>query len=225
MYIVRHGQRADQGTLEDMNAVTNKYDPELTGVGRMQSFLTGQRLFTEIPDIKSKRIMIICSPYIRCLQTAENLLNGLLQYPIQLYENKIFVEDAIRENQGHIFKMNDYNELFFFNQKQVIQYQTIHNHLTFFETLKCTSEVASEVRKESMKRFGEVCRNVNEFLQEKENADVVPIMISHGVFVNYLYQNYMSENSRRYIFCSTSKLAIDTTTNELELVYVDKALY
>ncbi len=223
--MIRHGQRADQGTLEDRKSVSNPYDPHLTDIGRIQSFLTGQHLCKEIPDVKNKRLMLICSPYLRCLQTAENLVSGLQQTNISLYENTMFVEDALRERQNPKFTINDYNELAFFKEQNLTFLDCSYNKLKIFENLACSSAVVSETEEQAFSRIRSLTSKLKAFIQEKENEDIVPILITHGICVSFVYKEFTTENNRRYIFCSTSKLIIDSRSENLETAFIDKALY
>lgn len=225
-YVIRHGQRADQGTLEDRASVKNVWDPPLTPVGRMQSFLTGEQLYKEIPNIKKKRLLVIVSPFRRCLETAENLLVGLQLTNVTLYDNCVFVDDAVRENHaGKSFVLADYYGLDFFNIKPIIFPDVKYNALPMFKQYRDRSELATESTEEAIDRFRRIFQTVREFLLEKENADIIPIIVTHGICVSYIYEDFTTENNRRYIFCSTSKMIIDAQIGSLEMEYIDKSLY
>ena len=225
-YVIRHGHRADQGTLEDRTSFKNVWDPPLTQVGRMQSFLTGEQLYREIPNIKKKRLLVIVSPFRRCLETAENLLVGLQLTNITLYENNVFVDDAIRENHdGKNFTLADYYNLDFFNVKPIIFPDVKYNALIMLRQYRDRAELATETAKAGIERFRRVFKTLHEFLMDKENADVVPVIITHGICVSYIYEDFTSENYRRYIFCGTSKMVVDFQVGSLEIEYIDKSLY
>jgi broad specificity phosphatase PhoE len=225
-YVIRHGQRADQGTLEDRSSVRNLWDPPLTSIGRMQSFLTGEQLYREIPNIKKKRLLVIVSPFRRCLETAENLLVGLQLTNVNLYDNCVFVDDAVRENHGgKSFAINDYLGLDFFTVKPLIYPEVKYNALPIFKQFRDRSELATESTEAAIERFRRIFQSLRDFLSDKENSDILPIIVTHGICVTYMYEDFTTENNRRYIFCSTSKMVIDAQIGSLEMEYIDKALY
>jgi broad specificity phosphatase PhoE len=226
LYIISHGQRADQGTLEDRMRVRNAWDPPLTSVGRMQSFLTGEQLYREIPSIKKKRLLVIVSPFRRCMETAENLLVGLQLTNITLYENCVFVDDAVRENHSDKpFTLADYYGLDFFKTKPMIFPDVKYNSLSVMGQFRDRSELADESAESAINRFRGIFKNICEFLLEKGNQDILPIIVTHGVCVNYMYEDYTTENNRRFIFCSVSKMTVDAYSKTLEMEYLDKSLY
>ena len=103
---VRHGERADKCQNEaEKKKVKLYYDPHLTDFGALQAQTTAleiqKRLNCYSEELKSKGLgtgkkitpVIICSPFLRTIQTAFNIASKL----DCVYENSIFVQHEICE--------------------------------------------------------------------------------------------------------------------------------
>lgn len=76
MFFIRHGERADNCPKERYDVI-NHYDPHLTVVGREQSKKTGASLRKLLKLKKLTKVIILSSPFLRCLQTAQEIANEL----------------------------------------------------------------------------------------------------------------------------------------------------
>jgi len=77
------------------------HDPHLTSIGEFMSYKTGEGI-SEEHDYEKFPLLVISSPYLRCIQTSENLLKGV-EFVLNknaLQDNTIFLEDSLRELQG-----------------------------------------------------------------------------------------------------------------------------
>jgi len=68
-------QASENQESEKEPSINVGIDPPLTANGKQQAFHTGQYLRQKIHSTASIRIH--CSPFMRCLQTADALLNGM----------------------------------------------------------------------------------------------------------------------------------------------------
>jgi len=76
IFMLRHGERAD--ILEKKNKVKtyrNLCDPPLTPLGMIQAEESGRKLVEHLTQLLSETsseytIIVECSPFLRCLQTA-----------------------------------------------------------------------------------------------------------------------------------------------------------
>lgn len=75
IFNIRHTHRADRGTIEEQKPVTKTFDTEISQIGLMQGYNIGLKIGEMMG--REKPFMVICSPQIRCLQTAEMILSGL----------------------------------------------------------------------------------------------------------------------------------------------------
>ncbi len=84
--VVRHGHKRIDGSIEEQSQIKIKEDSSLTDIGKLDSLKVGENIHKKFGDKKYK---VISSPYYRCLQTAENVLNGLGK---KYMNNTIYVE-------------------------------------------------------------------------------------------------------------------------------------
>ncbi len=76
--------------------------------------------------------MFICSPYQRCLKTAELIICGMVQRWTQVKANTIFVEDALAEIQSVKYAKKIENlDTLEMTQKKIIDFPIIRNSLEF----------------------------------------------------------------------------------------------
>ena len=69
--VIRHGERADHVAPKyHPENYDNDHDPPLTAVGLQQAATTGDYLQSELSKKGFDEIIIECSPFVRCIQTA-----------------------------------------------------------------------------------------------------------------------------------------------------------
>lgn len=99
LYLIRHGERADIAPCPDIKKIDLKYDPPLTKLGHQQALTTGKYLRKMIYEEMARKnksldnteIILISSPFLRCLQTSEMICRTLKK------PEKIIVNDEIGE--------------------------------------------------------------------------------------------------------------------------------
>jgi broad specificity phosphatase PhoE len=101
LYLIRHGQRSDIGNLKEFLKMKKKHDPHLTSIGEFMAYKTGE-LISKEHNYKKFPLITLSSPYLRCIQTTENILKGIAFAPGDevMAGNTIFLEDSLRELQG-----------------------------------------------------------------------------------------------------------------------------
>jgi broad specificity phosphatase PhoE len=87
IFLIRHGERADAVTSEH-SKVLLEYDPPLSSLGELQSVMTADYL-----NSLEKEIIIVSSPFLRCLQTAKIIKSKLSK----VYNNCIYIEESLGE--------------------------------------------------------------------------------------------------------------------------------
>lgn len=95
--VTRHGERADWYEAEKAK-IEVPFDPHLTGVGEKQAFDTGRHIKKLIAAYESKinekgiQAIVIASPFLRTIQTAE-----LIAKSLNVYNETIYIDDALAE--------------------------------------------------------------------------------------------------------------------------------
>ena len=102
---IRHGERADASEdLSERQRIELSFDPHLTKLGEIQAQITGKEILKKLEDwefrLKEKNLfvgkiqpIILCSPFLRTIQTAYNISQVLGS----IYQDSIFVHDEIIE--------------------------------------------------------------------------------------------------------------------------------
>ena len=101
LYLIRHGQRANIANLKEFTKIQISHDPHLTSIGEFMAYQTGEYICKE-NNYEKFPLLVMSSPYLRCIQTAENILKGIEFTPGDdaMQDNTIFLEDSLREVQG-----------------------------------------------------------------------------------------------------------------------------
>jgi len=114
LILIRHGERLDNYcnvSDEERKAtkVENHLDIPLSQQGKRQAFETGEHLRKLLKDKgieTGANVKLLSSPYLRCLQTSEGVLRGLVSIPCE-----ITVREELSEMQigsyGHEAKIED----------------------------------------------------------------------------------------------------------------------
>jgi broad specificity phosphatase PhoE len=119
-FFVRHGERDDHvkmeqntfrdtPTLEQQSSNYHSYGEEknttLTDTGRVQGYKTGAFLAEKIQP--GRRVLVLSSPYVRCMDTAQMLCDGLRQTNpnIKIHKDTIFLTSYLKEVQRTTTKL------------------------------------------------------------------------------------------------------------------------
>ena len=82
LFVLRHGERADACKSAAWEDPLYPYDPPLTPAGHEQAKEAGARISALFPSGESVRV--VCSPFLRCLQTATHVADSLGATHIEL---------------------------------------------------------------------------------------------------------------------------------------------
>ena len=97
VFLMRHGEKMSNVTgIKESNT-------EITYNGENQAFECGNYLASVIQALKSynkqSQLLIISSPYLRCIHSAAKASESLKENGINLYNDTIYVSTWIKENQ------------------------------------------------------------------------------------------------------------------------------
>jgi broad specificity phosphatase PhoE len=99
VFLVRHGERADNAGLEEQTKIKLDFDPHLTELGKIQASYAGKEIrkliFEGNPKGKKKTCLFVSSPFLRCIQTAYHASTVFDEN--EIYEGKIFLDNSICE--------------------------------------------------------------------------------------------------------------------------------
>lgn len=104
IYVVRHGERGDDAIdPTEKEKMIAEYDPHLTKLGFLQAQAAGKEIlrftddFTAKANLKTKdlKYIVVSSPFLRCIQTAANIVNSIGLDKI--YNGKIYLESGASE--------------------------------------------------------------------------------------------------------------------------------
>jgi len=101
-FVIRHGERADKGDIEEKKLIEIDFDPHLTKFGTIQAFATGEVIKTQINEalssglitLPSPKYLILSSPFLRTIQTSYHIAKYLGD---DVYNKTIYLHDSICE--------------------------------------------------------------------------------------------------------------------------------
>lgn len=115
VYFVRHGEREDLAQMEKLNPDGQddttkdliKRNTLLSDFGKTQSFVTGVSIAQTLKPriVQGAKILIMSSPYLRCLQTAFQIMMGMQYEGAMLNDPTIYYTDFLKEYQNQKTKM------------------------------------------------------------------------------------------------------------------------
>ena len=202
LFIIRHGTRMDRSTYENQKTVKFPTDPKLSQIGKNQAFLTGEKIKNMIPN--NSKIIIMTSPYIRCLQTTENIIIGLNEKK-KLIKKNIFVEDALRECVFHKEIKKRYKKIYFFREKYSFREKKIDYNKKLFH-LKLNLQKKIENHFDKAKRAFDCIDDC--FDQIKEDSNLVIILISHSFFHRAIEEVFFQSYETVVNSCATSLIVV-----------------
>ena len=186
IFLIRHGERIDKVDPNWIKKSKNKEDPPLTKLGKKQSKKTGQNILN---NKDHKKFIIISNPYLRCIQTAIEILKVFNKYN---NTNK-----KLRIHNGLTY-INKNEELPIFNIKRN---KYIGNYLS------------RDFGYDEIKRYLSL---LNQLKNKYKNYDI--ILITHGEIIEKLIQLNSTKNKKIEInYADFIKLSINK--NKLEIFF------
>lgn len=221
---VRHGQRADDPLAKDSVPIEIEFDPPLSKNGILQAKLTGRYLRESIAVIERmanepKKVVVISSPFLRCIQTAINLANGLASF----HKETIYITDEICEIQKtKFFKKEVLQDLHFRQEKATQSYYQLPEGQTFtlkeknfykkststsnFNFVKNTPSFPESIHDCSL-RFKQARKNISQKYLKNCQNDVIVILVTHSIGVQCLIHELEPEKEIPQIdYCSLTQI-------------------
>ncbi|KAI1708617.1 histidine phosphatase superfamily (branch 1) domain-containing protein [Ditylenchus destructor] len=191
IWIVRHGERVDNVDPEwRYNAPGGAWDdPPLTKRGHQQAYEVGTHLVSQSLTFDH----IISSPFVRCIQTASGLINGMLNGPkSELKVPGIKVEPALCESLNSCLSPPSFQD--------VEALRALYPHIdASYRPYATKDQLVPE--KTSICCFVRM-RNVLEWILNKYSGNI--ILVSHGAPISGLH--FALTNQLKYVGqCTISK--------------------
>ena len=206
-FFVRHGERSDR-VPEEAVKIINKMDCHLTPEGFEQSKITGKFLREKFDSLVESgeldadyEVVLLSSPYIRCLKTARGIYEGMGK-PIR--QNKIFVESAIEEFNNIICEYDgtQKKKRLFNNYEQykdildpIFEGLEFEVNQVFNYDIDCFNTPWEESWEQARLRFKTLTNEIGAMFESgKENPrKTVLLMTTHGIFPESFYKHYFNE--------------------------------
>ncbi|CDW81880.1 UNKNOWN [Stylonychia lemnae] len=229
IYLIRHGERADQ--VENNNKLIEfDHDTPLTDNGFIQAQKTGLYLRSIIAKEQEEnrpfdQIIIESSPFLRCLQTAQGIAS-------QIDICDIKVNLGYREwLSQQLFEYNPMGHLFI-DQKSKAELSNEFKGLNIIipEDYLADKDRAIVLMKfpEAMSQARERCIDQTEILIEQYRQDteqrIMHIIISHGPLVQE-FGLYNGGKNNWYLYCQVSAIELCNDGNGRKLLYDNEIFY
>jgi broad specificity phosphatase PhoE len=230
IFAIRHGQRADDPLAKDLVPIELEFDPPLSKNGILQAKLTGIYMREMIERMKGgpKKVIVLSSPFLRCIQTAINLADGLANF----HKETIYICDEIAEIQKtKFFKKDVLPDLHFRQEKMDLKYFELPDgrviNVKEKSFLKKSSSTTLYVKNAPMfpeaindcfLRFKKARKNITQKYLKKSLNDVIVILVTHSIGVQCLIHELEPEKEIPQIdYCSLTQINHKVDVNRREV--------
>lgn len=102
IYFVRHGEKISR------TSGVKIYNNPLSEYGKTQAMVTGDYLSGLIHELfkkydKKTKVIILCSPYVRCVATCELLVKQLQEHKLEVFEDTIHISSCLKETEKGVW--------------------------------------------------------------------------------------------------------------------------
>lgn len=227
IFAVRHGQRADDPLVaQESTKIQLDYDPPLSKHGVAQAYMTGKYMRDFISAIERKtgepqKIVLLSSPFLRCIQTALALANGLDYF----HKNTLYITNEISEIQKTkffskdvlpdlLFRKNVSNEIdtnyFETSNGKTVTIKEKH----FFKSSTSTNfftrnePVFPETITDCSMRFKKAKKHIKQkYFSKNVAANTVVILVTHSIGVQCMIHEMEPEKEIPQIdYCSLTQI-------------------
>ena len=215
IFVIRHGERADNASKEEIDKIELAFDPHLTTVGTKQAYLTGEliknlvkeAIISNLIQTKNPKYLILTSPFLRTLQTANHIAIAL--GIDNLYNKALYLEESISEYLAPKFYRDDPMPNLYIrtrSSKEIEKYVEIETCNDFVK------DNIKPVYPENVPIFASRVEYGYRYIKdhvfsEKEYEDVVLIFVTHGYSVQVILEIYEEFDFVKDVdYCSVQQL-------------------
>ncbi|CAD8116921.1 unnamed protein product [Paramecium sonneborni] len=193
LFLIRHGERADDSTNAEKQRIILSFDPHLSQNGETQAKKTGKYIRNILKLHSINKIVLVTSPYLRCIQTVIGIANQLEQ-EIEIYIAKGLGE-CFRQDW---FEQDILKELHYYKGSQI--YQHIFQQYSFLDVPY--QEVIQQYPESIQEFFGRFSENYKRMREHFTNNNILVVTHGYGVHaVNMLEKQIISNNAD---YCSVN---------------------
>jgi len=196
IFVVRHGERADNAGIEEQKLIEMTFDPHLTTLGTKQASLTGSFIQNRVSDSIAAQLiseappkyLIITSPFLRCVQTAYHIAQSLGVDSI--YKKTLHIHDLLCEFLGANFYSKDPLPDVYIRSMD----KSLHTKYFDFEVKdgwvkECIPPTYPESFASFAQRVEYGYRYLKDYLKsEAEYKNLIVIMVTHGYGVQVILE-------------------------------------
>jgi len=209
IFILRHGERADNAGPEEKKLIECECDPHLTPWGKIQAKAAGIQLRSLIQDsfkngllkTQNPQIVMVSSPFLRCLQTASGILEAFKDE--EIFNESIFIDTGISEYLSTSFYDKDPMGNLFIVKKdrkcleKYVKYQVLEGFLG--EKKYSGSPIYPEEYEGFSERVEKAYAQLVEYFMTEinKNNDKVLILVSHGLAVKGMLSHHLGYHMDR----------------------------
>lgn len=192
---VRHGERADCADEAESSLIKCDFDPHLTQKGVKMAEQTGKLINERIKELMKKgecietpEIILVSSPFMRCLQTAHQIGLGIAKAK---GDEVIHIETGIAEWFNKNFSPSDFANLNVFKRREIVD-SLIGKREINMKGLFDGSQYTQPKHPESVGDCIGRTQSFIEFLakgplkEEKKPFDKIFIFVTHGLSIEAL---------------------------------------
>ena len=239
-FLIRHGERGDQGSLEEQNKIEIAGDVHLTEIGHKQALQTGEEVAKVLSQLKEDNavdqdaeLCFVSSTLYRCLQNTRMLIQGT---GAQLKNNTLYVETGIEEHFSDECAGIDenwrQNSVRFYNREKyptfaeevLSKYPHQHNSLFDYQKYPNLTAEYGETITQGAERFQSVINNVGELYRKEEYnpRKTIFVLCSHGLSMEVIYGHIHKDKEHvQPDFCSLNLFEVKKECEEDEHFQVD----
>ncbi|TNV75894.1 hypothetical protein FGO68_gene876 [Halteria grandinella] len=208
--LIRHGERADLAPHAPLSKpYTVKHDPPLTDTGIQQAFETGQALKKMLAAYDT--IIIECSPFIRTMMTAANIVKGMgMEGRVKIQINYLLSEQLAPYFFNHcpmssLLIRNLPKETIINDYLDGIPYEESDFYRTQADKLHPESQDEGKLRVKQM---------VHYYIDKSNQSTVAHIAVTHGFFVKHFSKEHggVKETAE---YCAISGIEINQDKTSL----------
>ncbi|CAD8081190.1 unnamed protein product [Paramecium primaurelia] len=196
LFLIRHGERADDSTNAEKQRIILSFDPHLSINGESQAKKTGKYIRNILKLQSIENIILVTSPYLRCVQTIIGIASQLEQQ-IQIYIAKGLGE-CFRQDW---FEKDVLSELHYYKSSQF--YDHVFKQYPLLDVPY--QEVIQQYPESIQEFFGRFSENYKRMREYFQNKHILVVTHGYGVHaVNMLEKQVISNNAD---YCSVNVIS------------------